>query len=143
MPLFLTLAYARLRISTILNSGYSRLTRTSQERPRVFTIGWHVDVVHGCRRCGCKQCWLSDIVGHRTLSDTIIFPYLFQIIFNLNIEISFWQDTQIFLATRSRSKGGCVLQSGALSLERFTVLAYLASIRSKPCHRSHKQAARL
>ena len=40
----LTLAYARLRISTIVNSGYSRLARTPQGGPRFF-YDWHVDVV--------------------------------------------------------------------------------------------------
>ena len=42
--IFLTLAYARLRISTIVNSGYSRLARTPQGGPRFF-YDWHVDVV--------------------------------------------------------------------------------------------------
>ena len=42
--IFLTLACARLRISTIVNSGYSRLARTPQGGPRFF-YDWHVDVV--------------------------------------------------------------------------------------------------
>ena len=44
LPVYLTLAYARLRISTILNSGYSRLARTPQGGPRLF-YDWHVNVV--------------------------------------------------------------------------------------------------
>ena len=36
LPVYLTLAYPRLRISTIVNSGYSRLARTPQGGPRFF-----------------------------------------------------------------------------------------------------------
>ena len=40
------LRYARLRISTIVNSKYSRLARTPQGGPRfVYGHDWHVDVV--------------------------------------------------------------------------------------------------
>ena len=47
LPVYLTLAYATLRITIapfIVNSGYSRLARTPQGGPRFF-YDWHVDVV--------------------------------------------------------------------------------------------------
>ena len=50
LPVDLILACARLRICTIVNSGYSRLARTHKGVLDFFTIG-HVDACSTCLRC--------------------------------------------------------------------------------------------